>query len=74
MHTVLMGFVLFNLYYQGPLLLTCISNHMPSKLQDVFAYPIPSFNGFTIEIWDWISNFIPHFIMDIITYSYCDYS
>ena len=23
-------------------------------------------NGFTIEVWAWISNFVPHFIIDVI--------
>ena len=26
----------------------------------------PKLNGATIEVWEWISNFIPHFIMDVI--------
>ena len=25
-------------------------------------------NGSTVEVWEWLSNFIPHFIMNIITY------
>ena len=32
---------------------------------DEIIYPFP--NGTTIEVWEWISNFISHFIMDIIT-------
>ena len=31
-------------------------------------------NGCTTEDRDWISNFIPHFIMDVITYPCWDYS
>ena len=31
-------------------------------------FPILKFNGETVEVWEWISNFIPHFIMDVITY------
>ena len=27
-----------------------------------------TFNCATVEVWEWISNFIPHFIIDIITY------
>ena len=26
------------------------------------------FNRATVEVWDWISNFIPHLIMDVINY------
>ena len=43
-----------------------ISNHMPSKVWDEITYPFPIFNSCTVEVWEWISNFIPHFIMDII--------
>ena len=59
-----------NLYHQGPLLLTClnlmsalISNYVIIKLWDEFTYLFPNFNGCTVEVWEWISNFIPHLIM-----------
>ena len=26
----------------------------------IIIYPIPNFNGATVEIWEWISNFTPH--------------
>ena len=32
------------------------------------TYPIPNFNGCTVEVWDWMNNFIPHFTMTVITY------
>ena len=32
------------------------------------TYPFPNFNGCTLEVWEWISNFIPHIIMDVIIY------
>ena len=38
------------------------------------TYPIPNVNGYTVEVWEWIHNFIPHFIMDVITYPCCDQS
>ena len=40
-----------------------ISNHMVSKVWDEIPYPPPNFNNCTIEVWEWIRNFIPHFIM-----------
>ena len=53
---------------------------------DVITYPFPNFNGATVEVWEWISNFIhtvevwewisnyiPHFIIDVITYPWCIY-
>ena len=36
------------------------------------TYPFPIFNGCTDGVWEWISNFIPHFIMDVIIYLYWD--
>ena len=38
---------------------------MPSKMWDEITYPFPNFNGYTVE---WISNFIPLFIVDVLTY------
>ena len=39
----------------------CISNHTPSKVWDRITYPFLNFNGCTVEVYEWISNFIPHF-------------
>ena len=51
----------------GPLLLTwfnlnpsMISDHMPNKALDAITYPV--------EVYEWISNFIQHFTMYVITY------
>ena len=40
---------------------------MPSKAWNEIIYPFPNFNGTAIEVWEWINDFIPHFIMDEIT-------
>ena len=40
---------------------------MSIKVSDEIAYPFPNFNGCTIEVWEWINNFIPHF------YNECNY-
>ena len=45
-----------------------INNHMPSKVGDEMTYPFPNFNGAAVEGWESISNFIPHIMMDVITY------
>ena len=37
-----------------------INNHTPSKEWDETADPFPNFNGCTVEVWELISNFIPH--------------
>ena len=41
-----------------------ISNCMASKVWDEIIYPFPN----DVEVWEWISNFIPRFIMDVVTY------
>ena len=60
--------------YQGPLLLTWlnlipawISYHMPRKVWDEITYSFTNFNGCTVEVWKWVSDFIPRFIMNVIT-------
>ena len=44
-----------------------ISNQVLSKVWDKIAYPFLNFNGCTVEVWEWINNFIPGFVMDVIT-------
>ena len=34
---------------------------------DEITNPFPNFNGAAIEIWEWISKFIPHYMTDVIT-------
>ena len=38
------------------------------RISSQITYPFPNFNGATVEVWEWISNFNPHLIMDVITY------
>ena len=45
-----------------------ISNHLPSKVWNEIAHPFPNLSGTTIEVWERISNFIPQFIVGVITY------
>ena len=42
------------------------SNYMHSKVWDGITYPFPNFNGCTV--CGWIRNFIPQFIMGVITH------
>ena len=46
---------------------------MPSEVWDDIIYQLPNFNGATVEVFEWISNFIRHFVMDLITYPYGDF-
>ena len=45
-----------------------ISNHMHRRGWDGLTYLFLTFNGCTTEVWEWINNFIPHIIIDVITY------
>ena len=45
-----------------------INNHMPSKVWNEITHQFLNFNGCTVKVYEWISNFIPHFVMDAITY------
>ena len=61
-------------YHDLTLIPAWISNHMCSKVWDEITDPFPNFTGGTIKVWEWISNFIPHFVMDVITYPCWDLS
>ena len=41
---------------------------MPRKELDEITYLFQNFSGTTVEVWEWISDFMPHFIMDVVTY------
>ena len=41
---------------------------MHGKVSDEITYPFPNFSGCTVNVCEWINNFIPHFVMDVITY------
>ena len=44
-------------------------SHAQYRLDEI-NYPFRNFNGATVDVWEWISNFTSHFIMDVITYIY----
>ena len=38
------------------------SNYFYYKVWDeIITYPFPNFKGAAVEVWEWISNHIPHF-------------
>ena len=41
---------------------------MSNEVRDDITYPFPNFNDSTAEVWDRLSNFIPHFDMDEIAF------
>ena len=67
--------------HRWPLLLTWInlntawiSNPIPTQVGDEITYPLPNLNGYTVEVWEWITNFMPHIMMDEIIYACWDQS
>ena len=32
------------------------------------TYPFPNLNGYTFEVLEWITDFIPYYILDVFTY------
>ena len=47
---------------------TSISNCTLYKVWDQITYSLPNFNGCSVDVWEWISNFIPHLTGYVITY------
>ena len=45
---------------------------MLSKVWGEATYPFPNLNSAAIEVGELTNNFIPHFIIDVITYPYWD--
>ena len=45
-----------------------INNYIHLKLWDEITYPFQNFNGYTVEVWEWISNSVPHFTGHVITF------
>ena len=39
---------------------------MPCKMCDEIVNPFPNYNGSTVEVFEWINNFILYIIMDIL--------
>ena len=48
------------------LILAWISTRMASKVWDEITYPSQTSTVHTVDVWEWMSNFIPHFIIDVI--------
>ena len=44
-----------------------ISNSMPTEVWDEITHLFPNFNGTAFEVWECISTFILHVIVDVIT-------
>ena len=51
----------------GAHLLTWISHYINYTVRDEITNPFPNLNGYSVEVWEWIINFIPHFTGYMIT-------
>ena len=51
-----------------------MSNYIHYNVWDEITDPSPNLNGGTVEVLEWMSNFIPHFQGHVITYPYWDLS
>ena len=47
---------------------TWICNYTHYEMWDEITCPFPNFKGGAVEVWEWISYFIPHFTGHVITY------
>ena len=45
-----------------------ISNYIYYKVWGGITNSFPNLNGATVEVWEWISKFIPQFTVHVITY------
>ena len=73
MYTALLCFVLFCTMYIGSIyrinLMCCPILLWALLLTWINFNPFLNFNRATVEVYEWISNFISYFIMDVITYA-----
>ena len=44
------------------------------KVCDEITHPFPNVNYVTVEVWECISNFIPHLTMHVVNYPCCDWN
>ena len=56
-------------YWRGLILIpSWKSKYIYHKVCDEITYPFSKFKGATVEVWEWISSFLPHFTGHMITY------
>ena len=52
----------------NPLIQRRISNYGHNKVWGEIMYPSPNLKVAKVEVWEWLSNFIVHFLGRVITY------
>ena len=58
----------------SPLIPAWITYHTLSKVRDEINYPTPNCSGWTVEDCACTINSTPHFVIDVITYTWCTLS
>ena len=48
--------------------LAWINKYIHYKMWNEISYPVSNLNGCTVEVWEWISDFIPHLTVHLITH------
>ena len=49
-----------------------MNGYIHHNIRGGIIYPFPTSIGCTVEVWEWISNFISHFTRHVIIYQYWD--
>ena len=49
-------------------ILVWISNFISHEIWDEINHPFSNFNGAAVAVWEWISNFMPHFTGSMTAY------
>ena len=47
---------------------TWLINYIHYKMLDEITYAFQNFKGYSVEVWEWISDLISHFTGNVITY------
>ena len=55
-------------WHWSSLIPSWISNYSHCKVWHEITHSSPNFNGTALGVWEWISNFIPHFTVNVIIY------
>ena len=69
-YTLTISVILGPFYQHGlTLILAWIGNDIQYTriVWNKITYSFPNFSGATVEVWEWISDFIPHFTWHVIT-------
>ena len=63
----------FYLYWLT-LILGRISDYIHYDVWYEITYPFPNFNSAIVKVWEWISNFIPQYTGNMLTYPWWEYN